>query len=69
MTLSDSEVERILTAAETIEESLGILVEHQPMERNEYRADRTAQDVDLERYRDFLIEVRDYLDGIGALDR
>lgn len=45
MTLSEDEIERILTAAETIEESLGVLAGHQSMERNEYREERAIQDI------------------------
>ena len=45
MTLAESEIERILTAAETIEESLGILVDYQSLGQGEYRTDRTARDV------------------------
>jgi hypothetical protein len=50
--LTDEDLSRILTAVETIETSLGILVEK-----------RT-----LDRYRQFLIAVRNHLDSIHALD-
>jgi len=45
MTLADDDVERALTAAETIAESLGILAEYQSMSRDAYRDDREARDV------------------------
>lgn len=45
MTLPDSDVERVLSAAETIEKSLGILAKKQQMEREEYRNDTASQDV------------------------
>ena len=45
MKLSESEIDRILTAAETIEESLGILADHQSLGRDEYRTNVTVRDV------------------------
>lgn len=45
MTPTDDDVERVLTAAETIEESLGVLARYQSMNRREYRNDRVARDV------------------------
>jgi uncharacterized protein YutE (UPF0331/DUF86 family) len=45
MTLGDDDVERVLTAAETIAESLGVLAEYQSMDREAYRDDREARDV------------------------
>jgi len=148
MTLADGDVDRILTAAETIERSLAVLSEQASMDREAYERDERTQDVverrfvkateaaldvaetlvvhergtrpetnpatmvalaevgvldgdtaesmvraarfrnvlahtygdiidddvvydalqDLERYRDFLVEVREYLDDTGALD-
>lgn len=148
MTLADGDLDRILTAAETIEKSLGVLAERASMDREAYQRDERTQDVverrfvkateaaldiaetlvvhergtrpesnpatmvaladvgvldddtaesmaraarfrnvlahtygdiidddvvydalqDLERYRAFLVEVRDYLDDVGALD-
>jgi len=45
MTFVEDEIERILTAAETIAESLAILAEYQSMDREAYRNDREARDV------------------------
>jgi uncharacterized protein YutE (UPF0331/DUF86 family) len=45
MTLPESEVERILTAAETIERSVAVLAEKQSMERAAYKRDRESRDV------------------------
>ncbi|WP_254864772.1 type VII toxin-antitoxin system HepT family RNase toxin [Halovivax gelatinilyticus] len=45
MTLSAADVERVVTAAKTIEESLTILAEYQSMDRAAYRSDQVARDV------------------------
>jgi len=148
MTLSEDDIERIVSAVETIEASLAVLSDKQSLSREAYRSDRETRDVverrfvklteatldiaetlvvhergehpesnpaamvaqgevgvladattrrmaeaarfrnvlahtygnavdhddvydalqNLDRYRDFLLEVRDHLDAIGALD-
>lgn len=45
MTLSEADIERILAAARTIEESLEILAGYRSMERNEYKHDSAVQDI------------------------
>jgi uncharacterized protein YutE (UPF0331/DUF86 family) len=45
MTLSEAEVERIVTAVETSEESLAVLADKQALSRAEYLADRETRDV------------------------
>lgn len=45
MTYDEDEIQRILSAAETIEESLGILVQHQTLDRAEYDKRRDIQDI------------------------
>jgi len=45
MTLDESAVERIVTAAETVEESLGVLAEKASLSRVEYVEDRESRDV------------------------
>lgn len=45
MTLSEENIERILTAARTIEESLEILAGYRSMDRNEYKRDSAVQDI------------------------
>jgi uncharacterized protein YutE (UPF0331/DUF86 family) len=45
MTLSPDDIDRILSAVETIEQSLSVLAEKQSMSREAYREDREAQDV------------------------
>lgn len=45
MTLPEEDVERILSAVETIEESLSVLAAKQSVSREEYRADRESRDV------------------------
>lgn len=45
MTLPDEDIERILTSVETIEESLGILSEHQSLTRDEYMRQREVRDI------------------------
>lgn len=45
MTFTDADIERILTAVETIEESLGVLVDKQSLDRDYYRGTPETQDV------------------------
>jgi hypothetical protein len=45
MKVSDDDIERIVSAAETIEESLSVLAAKQSMSRESYRADRETRDV------------------------
>jgi uncharacterized protein YutE (UPF0331/DUF86 family) len=45
MTVSDDDLERIVSGAETIEESLSVLAAKQSVSREAYRADREARDV------------------------
>jgi len=45
MKISDDDIERIVSAAETIEESLSVLAAKQSMSRESYRADRDTRDV------------------------
>jgi len=45
MTLSESDIERIVTAVETAEASLAILADKQSLSREAYRADRETRDV------------------------
>lgn len=45
MTLADGDIERILSAAETIEKSLSILAERQSLTRAAYKENTVAQDV------------------------
>jgi len=45
MTLSREEVERIVTAVETMEASLGVLADKQSLSRNEYVTNRAARDI------------------------
>lgn len=45
MTLSEADIQRIVTAVETIEESLGVLAEKQSLSRATYRTDRETRDV------------------------
>ena len=104
MTLSEADVERIVNAAATMDESLSVLADKQSLSRSAYRTDQATRDIverrfikvteaaqfrnvlahtdgeavdhdevydalqDLERYRNFLHEVRTYLDETGALD-
>jgi len=45
MTVSDDDLERIVTGAETVEKSLSVLTAKQSMSREAYRADRETRDV------------------------
>ncbi len=45
MTLSGEEVERIVSAVETMEASLGVLADKQSLSRDEYMTDRAARDI------------------------
>jgi hypothetical protein len=45
MTLSEDDLERIVSAVETIEESLSVLVAKQSLSRETYRSDREQRDV------------------------
>jgi uncharacterized protein YutE (UPF0331/DUF86 family) len=45
MTLSDDEIERIVSAVETMESSLEVLAEKQSLSREEYMTDRAARDI------------------------
>lgn len=45
MTLSESDIERIVTAVETVETSLAVLADKQSLSREVYRADREVRDV------------------------
>lgn len=45
MTLDADDIKRILTAADTIKESLGVLADYQEMSRGTYHDDRIARDV------------------------
>ncbi|CCQ36827.1 DUF86 family protein [Natronomonas moolapensis 8.8.11] len=45
MKISDDDIERIVSAAETIEESLSVLAAKQSLSRESYRADRETRDV------------------------
>lgn len=45
MTLSEADIERIVTAVETAEESLAVLADKQSLSRDAYRADRETRDV------------------------
>jgi hypothetical protein len=48
MTLSEDDLERIVSAVETMEASLSVLVEKQSLSRSAYRTDRSGLSVDLE---------------------
>jgi uncharacterized protein YutE (UPF0331/DUF86 family) len=45
MTLSREEIERIVSAVETMEASLGVLADMQSLSRDEYMTDRAARDI------------------------
>jgi len=45
MTLSEADIERIVTAVETTEESLAVLADKQSLSREAYRTDRETRDV------------------------
>jgi uncharacterized protein YutE (UPF0331/DUF86 family) len=45
MTLSDDDIDRLVVAVETIEESLSILAEQQSLDFDTYREDPKAQDI------------------------
>ncbi len=45
MTLSEDDVERVVSAVETIEESLAVLAEQQSMSRREYLSTRERRDI------------------------
>jgi uncharacterized protein YutE (UPF0331/DUF86 family) len=45
MSLSDDEVERIVSAVETMEVSLSVLADNQSLSRDEYMADRAVRDI------------------------
>jgi len=45
MTLSEDDLERIVSAVETIAESLSVLVAKQSLSRETYRSDREQRDV------------------------
>ncbi len=45
MTFSDTDIERILSAAETIDRSLDVLTEKRTLAKDEYRADQDTQDI------------------------
>lgn len=45
MTLSEDDIERILAAAETVEESLEVLARHQSTTREEYLEERATRDI------------------------
>jgi len=45
MTLSEADIEKLLSAAETIEKSLAILSEKQSLSREQYHADQEIRDI------------------------
>jgi hypothetical protein len=45
MTLSEDDIERIVSAVETMEASLEVLAEKRSLSREEYTTDRAARDI------------------------
>jgi len=50
MTLSEDDIERLISAVETMETSLAVLADKQSLSRKEYMTDRAARDIAERRF-------------------
>jgi Uncharacterized conserved protein len=69
MTLSEADIERIVTAVETVETSLAVLADKQSLSREMYCADREARDVVERRFVKTTEAVLDIAETIVVCER